>query len=178
MLKKQLDKTAEECKHRFTANKKKEYKPDDNCIGSPYFIFSDAKNEKQRIKKSIEKNKYLQIKPIGNPGIEYEFRKRERDKEIQPDMKFSIKHAIKLKQNSRSNASSVKRLQQNFTCKKMHFKSAFDLIFQKKSKAVQNESCTQQKASLVSKKFHMFYHSHCKTFATFCLPVYICSILL
>lgn len=103
------------------------------CVGPPYFIFRPAKTEKERIKESIEHNKYLLSEPLKKSVYEYAFRDRERSKEIQSDMKFTSRRNIELPVNKTSvittKTNETKDSKKKGFGSEFRFKSAFGLMF-------------------------------------------------
>eukprot|EP00831_Metopus_contortus_P077276 TRINITY_DN7210_c0_g1_i2.p1 TRINITY_DN7210_c0_g1~~TRINITY_DN7210_c0_g1_i2.p1 ORF type:complete len:327 (+),score=59.05 TRINITY_DN7210_c0_g1_i2:51-1031(+) len=103
---------------------------EDSCLGPQYFIFRPFKSERERVLEKLEQNEHLRVPPLSIPTQQYEFRVRDRSREIQPEMKFtsSIKNSAEKSSmlNSVSNSASLMGIDRSSP--KLHFKSAHSLL--------------------------------------------------
>ena len=101
-----------------------------NIIPLNHFKFHPFMTDKERIKKSLKENRYF-TEPINLPVVNYNFRPRNKEKEIQPEMKFTNKSHVK----AESSLSSYKSLSSENNSKdtskrRTHFKSAYSMLLQ------------------------------------------------
>ena len=103
--------------------------------GTSHFIFSPYKNEKERIKETIERNKCYETVPIYKEALAHEFRNRDTSKEISGGMTFSRRSLPNLALSSCAttnntgasfNRDTVGEQQPQYL--KLHLKSAFSML--------------------------------------------------
>jgi len=132
-----VDENPNDFKQLFAKKRELEFKKckkyGSNCIGPPYFIFRPFKTEKERVKESVQENQYLQTIPLEKNAFKHDFRNRDRNKEIQPEMRFASKNNVHIVKYDESTASVLSKSPElnksNLEGSKLHFKSAFSLMF-------------------------------------------------
>ena len=89
-----------------------------------HFIFHPFITEKERINKVLEPNEYT-TEPIFLHSSKHNFRERDKSKEIQPEMTFSMK--LKL-DSGRSSAGSINFPNSKISKKKLYLKSTESML--------------------------------------------------